>query len=853
MKIVIDSQKIEVEGKKTILEVARDKEIFIPSLCDHSRLAPFSGCRLCIVEVKGTKGYLPSCGTYVHDGMEVRTKTPRLQRLRRQILELILSEHPNACLICTEKENCDEFKSTIRKVGEVTGCVLCSNNGRCELQNVVEALELKEVTYPSLYHNLDIRRDDPFFDRNYNLCILCGRCVRICQEVRGASILSFIFRGSRTMIGTVLDRDLLGTGCQFCGACVDVCPTGALAERVLKPEGLADETIKTICPLCSLGCELKVELKEGRILSSKPYDRGAVNQGQACVKGRFTVRDVVYSSQRILKPLIRVKGMLEEVSWEDALSFVTEKLKKYKGQEIALISSAQGTNEENFLFQKFAREGIKTKNIDSIARYSPLAKYWEWAQERRISPALNFKITDISKARTIFLIGADVTVSHPIIGLEVLQAVNNGARLIVVNPQEIPLSRYSSSFLQIKPGTDLFFLLTLSKILIEEGQIEDISQIEGFRSFKKSLDEINLSQSFEITGISEEELREISRFFSEEKPAVLLFGLGLTQHPWGRENISALWDLALLSEARVFPLGLESNARGGLEVSRAFKTSGLDFNQIIQAVGKGSIKALYLAGSFPSLGKKKPKFLIIQDSFRNENMELADAVLPATTFAETEGTFTNLEGRIQKLNKLIEPLGEAKPDLWIISQLAQKMGFKGFNYCKPSNILKKIKEEIPSFARASYSLLEKGREVFLHEEKETKDRFIPVEYTLSSLKRKEYPFLMVTDYNLDYYRNLSLSEEIKGLRIIRDSKWIKMSPEDAKELKVKEGERIEVKSGQQKIKGIVKITETLPKGIVAASFLWNEESDFSLSRFFSVFNPDSFPLKILPVKIKRGK
>jgi len=333
MKITIDNKEIEVEGKKTILEVAREKEIFIPSLCDHPRLAPFTGCRLCIVEVKGTRGYPPSCGTYVEDGMEVRTKTPKLQKLRRQILELILSEHPNACLICSEKDKCDEYKSTIRKVGETTGCVLCSNNGRCELQDVVEALNIKEVSLPSLYRNLEIRKDDPFFDRNYNLCILCGRCVRICHEVRGASTISFIYRGTEAVVSTVLDRTLLDSGCQFCGACVDVCPTGALAERAVRPEGLPDKTVKTICPLCSIGCELDMELKGSRILRSVPSAEGAANHGQACVKGRFTMKDLVYSPQRIVKPLIRKKGELEEVNWEEALKFVARKLKG-KGEEI---------------------------------------------------------------------------------------------------------------------------------------------------------------------------------------------------------------------------------------------------------------------------------------------------------------------------------------------------------------------------------------------------------------------------------------------------------------------------------------------------------------------------------------
>lgn len=854
MKVIIDNKELKVPDNKTILEVARENDIYIPSLCDHPSLKPFAGCRLCIVEITGRKGFSPSCSTYVEDGMEVKTKTRKLQKFRKQILELILSEHPNACLICSEKEQCDEYKATIRKVGEVTGCVLCSNNGRCELQDVVEAVKLDKLSFPSLYRDFEVRKNDPFFDRNYNLCLLCGRCVRICHEVRGASAISFVFRGSLAVVGTALNRTLLESGCQFCGACVDVCPTGALAERAIKPESLPDETAKTVCPLCSLGCELKIELKQGMILSSVPDESGPVNQGQACVKGRFAIRELVYTPKRILNPLIRMKRELEEVSWEEALSFVAQKLKKYKGKDIAFISSPQTTNEENFLYQKFAQEVLETGNIDSSAGFFPLASYWDWAREAGLSPALNFKVENISKARTIFLIGADITVSHPIVGLEIIKAVNDGVQLVIVDPKEIPLNRFSSFWLKIKPGTDLYFLLFLSKVLFKEGKTEHFFRAEGFTSFKKILDKVDISKLTEITGVSEEDVREIAKILSEERPVVFLFGLGLTQHPWGKENIAALWNLALMSEAQLFPLGLENNLRGELEMRRHFAPQGLRINQIIQAAGRGSLNALYLVGAFPSLEKTKPEFLVCQDSFSSENMKWADAVLPSTTFAETEGTFTNLEGRIQRFKRVIGPQGEAKPDWWIISQLAQKMGNKDFDYKSASKIMEKIKEEIPIFSEVSYSQLGRGKETFINEEVKEKRKFVPTQYHLTLPQTSnEFPFLMLSRYNLDYYKSLNLSQEIKGLRIMRDSRWIKINPEDAKELKIEEGKEIELEYASSRITGIAKFKDGLPRGIIGTNFLWNDSSCFSLARLSSEFNPDSFSLKMIPVKIVRSK
>jgi len=417
MKILIDGKTIETEGQRTVLDVARDNGIYIPSLCDFEGLSPFTGCRICLVEIKGRRGYPPSCGTYIEEGMEVVTDSTGLRKLRQNILELILTEHPNACLICSEKASCDDYKSTIRKVGETTGCVLCSNNRHCELQDVVDALKLEKVSFPSVYRDIEIKRRDPFFDRNYNLCILCGRCVRVCHELRGASAISFINRGPDEVIGTVLDKSLVDSGCQFCGACVDVCPTGSLAERGLKYESLPDGEAKTICPLCSIGCELDVWLKGGRILSTSPKSDGSVNRGQACVKGRFLIKDVVYSSLRSLSPKIKRKGEFEEVSWEEALDFVAQKLKGYKGREIALIESSQLACEDGFVARKFANSVLNTKNVDTRSIFSPYEDLHKAGNMGESSTFLNFKIEDISGADTIFLTGTDIVRSHPIIWL----------------------------------------------------------------------------------------------------------------------------------------------------------------------------------------------------------------------------------------------------------------------------------------------------------------------------------------------------------------------------------------------------------------------------------------------------
>ncbi len=367
--LTINDKQVQVSKGATVLEAAKKAGIYIPTLCYHSSISPYGGCRLCVVEIEKMRGFPTACTTPASDGMVVRTDTPQLKEFRRGVLELILTEHPHVCLICDRKERCEPFDICLRSVSVTERCVLCPKNGRCELQAVVDYVGMKEITLPYTYKELSVHREDPFFERDYNLCILCGRCVRVCQEVRGASAIAFTYRGSQALVGTAFDKPLMDSGCQFCGACVDVCPTGALMERSRKWECVvAEREVLTTCPYCGVGCQLELQLKGDRIIEVVPNEENEVNRGQACVKGRFGIQEFVHHPERLTTPLVKRGGKFIETTWEEALEVVASQLANYREDEVAVIASAKGTNEDNYVAQKLGRVVLGTNNIDHCAR-----------------------------------------------------------------------------------------------------------------------------------------------------------------------------------------------------------------------------------------------------------------------------------------------------------------------------------------------------------------------------------------------------------------------------------------------------------------------------------------------------
>jgi predicted molibdopterin-dependent oxidoreductase YjgC len=365
VSLTIDGVKIEVPAGTTVLQAALKAGVYIPTLCYYPDLEPYGGCRLCIVEIEKMRGLPAACTTPATDGMVVATRSAAVDEVRRASLELILSAHPCDCLTCHRRERCGPYDVCLRHVDVTDRCVTCPSNQDCELQKVVDYVGLHELSLPRDTRPRDVDTSNPFFDLDRNRCILCARCVRACQEITGVGAIDMAYRGYAMKVAAFGDTLLMDSICRSCGECMVRCPVGAMKPKeTVRP----DREVKTVCPYCGTGCSMYLGVKDGRISGVRGDEQGPVNQGRLCVKGRFGIAEFVNHRDRLTAPLIRKNDRLVEASWEEALSLVADKLAKYRGDEVAVISSARSTNEDNYVMQKFARAILGTNNVDHCAR-----------------------------------------------------------------------------------------------------------------------------------------------------------------------------------------------------------------------------------------------------------------------------------------------------------------------------------------------------------------------------------------------------------------------------------------------------------------------------------------------------
>ena len=856
--ITINDRIYEINEGDTILKVARNNGIDIPTLCFMEGVSDIGMCRLCVVEAEGFDNFLPACRTKALDGMVIRTESEEINAYRKEMLDLILSNHH-------------------------LDCMSCPANGTCELQNLCNRFGVKHTTYEGsrseIEKKMPVLDSNPFISYDPSKCIHCQRCINVCHNIAGNGTLKSGRSGVFHIVDAPFGEGYKGTGCESCGNCASVCPTGALTlKREEKYRNWEVKKVLTTCPHCATGCQFYLVVKDNKIVNVEPAN-GPSNHNRLCVKGRSGSIDFVHSPDRLTDPLIkdRATGEFRKATWEEAIEYTARRFmelkEKYGGDSLAGFACSRSANEDIYMVQKMVRTCFGTNNTDNCARVCHSATVAGLATTLG-SGAMTNPIHDITHdVDCILLVGSNPEEAHPVVGMQIRKAALNGTRLIVVDPRDIGLSKQADIHLKIRPGTNVAFANGMMHVMIKEDLIDHDyieKYAENFAGLKALVEKYTPEYVGEICHIDPKKLVEAARMYATAKKAPIIYCLGVTEHSSGTEGVMCMSDMAVLcgkigkSGCGVNPLRGQNNVQGACdmgaqptdypgyqkvtndEVREKFEkkwgvklspTPGLKATDVFPAAIEGKIKGLFIQGEDPVVSDpdthhiikalESLEFFVIQELFMTKTAQYADVILPAVSFTEKEGTFTNTERRVQRIRKAVELPGNMRLDTDIITDLMNAMGYPQ-KRLTASQIMDEIAEVTPSFAGISYERLDRGESLqwpcktkdtlgtpIMHANGPVRGRALlyAVDYRpANELPDDEYPWILTTGRILYQYNAAAMTARTPGLNEIAGEGFIEVNYLDAEKLGIKNNEKIKVSSRRGEITATARVGRKVSQG-----------------------------------------
>ena len=898
----LNGKDVTAHAGETIIQAAKRHGVEIPHLCYKEGMRPDGNCRACVVEVKGERVLAASCCRNPAKGMEVTTDSDRAVKSQKMVLELLLSDMP-------------EKRHTLNSELDQWAGKLKLGKPRFEARHQPQA----DLSHYGIAVNLDS-------------CIQCTRCVRACREEQVNDVIGFAFRGEHAKIVFDVDDAMGDSTCVACGECVQACPTGALMPAreagLIKP----DKQVHSVCPFCGVGCQLTYNIKDNKIISVDGRD-GPSNHNRLCVKGRYGFDYVHHKQRLTKPLIRKASvpkhadftmdpanplEYFREATWEEALDLAGGKFKEIRDTKgktaLAGFGSAKGSNEEAYLFQKLVRTGFGSNNVDHCTRLchaSSVAALMEGVA----SGAVSNQVSDVQHAEVIFLIGANPISNHPVAATWIKNAVKKGAKFIYADPRRSELARHATHYLQFQPDTDVALLNAMMHTIVHENLVDEAfiaSRTIGYEDLKKNVEGYSPEAMAPLCGIPAETIKEVARLYATSKGSMILWGMGISQHVHGTDNARCLIALTLMtgqigkpgsglhplrgqnnvqgaSDSGLIPMFLPDYQRVNVDASRErfeklWKTTldpnpGLTVVEIVHAILDDKINGMYVMGENPAMSDPdahharealaKLDMLVVQEIFLTETCYYADVILPATAWPEKDGTVTNTDRMVQMGRKALDAPGEAKPDLWIIQELARRLGCD-WNYSGPKDVFNEMRQGMNSIAGITYERLERESSVTYPCEKEGdpgqptvfidkfptttgRARFVPADVIPANERPdKEFPFVLITGRQLEHWHTGAMTRRASVLDAIEPDPTVLIHPLDLDALGAQAGDVISVASRRGIVSLYARADDGTPRGAVFIPFCFYEAAANLLT------NPALDPVGKIPefkycaVKVTRG-